>query len=71
MRLLDGGHCAHIAAYALNSLGKLEATSKWYKLMNIAGSMAVGYNSLTNEAWPSVGLNAVWFGIGMMSLLKK
>ena len=54
-----------LGAYALISSGKMQARQPPYHWMNILGSVGLIINGGWNGAWPSVGLNAVWFGIAL------
>jgi hypothetical protein len=54
-----------LGAYALISSGKMRAHQPLYQWMNILGAVGLIINSGWNGAWPSVGLNAVWFGIAV------
>jgi hypothetical protein len=59
-----------LGAYGLISSGKLKARSPLYQWMNIVGAVGFIINSGWNNAWPSVGLNVVWFGIGVYALRR-
>jgi hypothetical protein len=59
-----------LAAYGLISSGKIQARSPLYQWMNIVGAVGFMINSGWNGAWPSVGLNVVWFGIGIYGLMR-
>lgn len=59
-----------LGAYGLISAGKLQARSALYQYMNIVGAVGFIINSGWNGAWPSVGLNIVWLGIGMSALMR-
>ena len=59
-----------LAAYGLLTLGKLRGSSLSYQLMNLFGSTGLAVNSFWNGAFPSVGLNVIWMGIGVFALLK-
>jgi hypothetical protein len=54
-----------LGAYALLSFGKIQARSKTYQWMNIAGALGFIINCAWNGAWPSVALNVVWLFIGL------
>lgn len=54
-----------LGAYALISSGKIQARQPLYQWMNILGAGGLIINSGWNDAWPSVGLNVVWFGIAV------
>ena len=57
-----------IAAYGLLTARKLAADGVAYQLLNIAGAVGVGVNAWWNSAIPSVALNVIWAGIGMVAL---
>jgi hypothetical protein len=60
-----------LGAYGLVSSGKLQARSRLYQWMNIVGAIGFVINSGWNGAWPSVGLNVVWFAIGIYALTRN
>ncbi|HEY2686012.1 MAG TPA: hypothetical protein VGI93_21060 [Steroidobacteraceae bacterium] len=59
-----------LAAYGLLSLEKLPSSSASYQLMNLFGSTGLAINSFWNGAYPSVGLNIIWMGIGVFAVFK-
>lgn len=56
-----------LGAYALISSGRMQARQSLYQWMNILGAVGLIINCSWNGAWPSVGLNAVWFVIAVYS----
>ena len=60
-----------LGAYGLLSLGKIEARSWIYQVMNIVGAAGFIINCAYNSAWPSVALNVVWMGIGFYALRRN
>jgi hypothetical protein len=60
-----------LSAYALLSLGKMQARSHVYQLMNIVGAAGFIINCAWNNAWPSVALNVVWLGIAGYALRRN
>jgi hypothetical protein len=60
-----------LSAYALLSIGKIQARSSLYQGMNIAGAVGFIINCAWNNAWPSVALNVVWLGIGFYALRRN
>jgi hypothetical protein len=60
-----------LGAYGLNSSGKVQARSSLYQWMNIVGALGLIINSGWNGAWPSVGLNVVWFAISLYALRRN
>jgi hypothetical protein len=59
-----------LGAYGLISAGKMQPRSALYQWMNIVGAIALMLNSGWHGAWPSVGLNIVWLGIGVVALRR-
>jgi hypothetical protein len=59
-----------LVAYALLSAGKLDGRSAIYHLMNVVGAVGFVINSGYNGAFPSVGLNVIWIGIGVFGLIR-
>jgi hypothetical protein len=41
-----------------------------FHVMNVVGAACLVLNGAVNGAWPSVGLNVVWVGIGTAALLR-
>jgi hypothetical protein len=60
-----------LGAYGLISAGKMQARSTLYQWMNVLGAIGFIINSGWNSAWPSVGLNVVWLGIGVAALARN
>ncbi|MDQ1123118.1 CBU_0592 family membrane protein [Microbacterium trichothecenolyticum] len=60
-----------IAAYALLTAGRLSAGGWAYQAMNLVGGLALVANCISLSAWPSAALNVVWFGIGLVGLLRS
>ncbi len=60
-----------VAAYALLTAGRLTAGGWVYQAMNLVGGLALLANCISLSAWPSAALNVVWFGIGMVGLLRS
>jgi hypothetical protein len=59
-----------LGAYGLLTAGKLEAQSRAYQWMNVAGALGILINSGWNGAVPSAALNVVWMAIGVAALWK-
>lgn len=59
-----------LGAYGLLTMGKLRSMSWSYQLMNLFGSTGLAVNGFWNGAFPSVGLNLIWMGIGIFALTK-
>ena len=60
-----------IAAYALNSLGKISVKSSSYLWANLIGGIFFIINTFYHQAYPSGVLNIIWVVIAAVSLLKK
>jgi hypothetical protein len=56
-------------AYQRVSLRGREPGPSFY-ILNAAGGAGLVLNGAVNGAWPSVGLNVVWVGIGVASLIR-
>jgi hypothetical protein len=59
-----------LVAYGLLSSGKLDGKSPVYHWMNVVGAVGFVINSGYNGAFPSVGLNVIWIGIGIFGLVR-
>lgn len=57
-----------LAAYFLLTTGKMSSTSAGYQWLNVIGAAGIGTNAWWNDAIPSVALNIVWAGIGVVAL---
>ena len=66
-----GGAALILGAYGLISAGRVQARSALYQWMNILGAIGFIINSGWNGAFPSVGLNVVWFFIGVYGLTRS
>ena len=64
------GAAAILAAYFLNSSGRLSAQSRAYQLLNVSGAIGIVVVSLTKSAWQPAALNTIWAGIALVSLLR-
>jgi hypothetical protein len=60
-----------LGAYGLVSSGKLQARSRLYQWMNVVGAVGFIINCGWTGAWPSFGLNVVWFAIGVYALTRN
>jgi hypothetical protein len=65
------GVAALIVAYALVSIKRLDGDSFAYQALNLAGSGLLIVNSFYYGAYPSVGINIAWIGIGIFALTRK
>lgn len=60
-----------LAAYLLVSIKKVEGDSLLYQVMNIVAGILLVINTFYWKAYPSLGLNAAWIGIGFFTLVRK
>jgi hypothetical protein len=59
-----------VGAFALNSFGKIDATSKQYQIANLIGGIFFIINTIHHKAYPSAVVNVVWVIIAIVALLK-
>ncbi|MGB9835145.1 MAG: CBU_0592 family membrane protein [Candidatus Saccharicenans sp.] len=59
-----------LLAYLLVSSRKLAGDSLIYQLLNLAGSLFLLLNAYHFGALPSVGVNSVWIGIALFTIIK-
>ena len=59
-----------LAAYALLSMGRLQARSRAYHLMNIGGALGMAVNGWAHAALPSVFTNLIWMAVGAIALVR-
>ena len=59
-----------IIAYGSVSTKRCQGNSTLYQTLNIIGALMLIINSFYFGAYPSVGVNAVWVGIGLFTLIK-
>lgn len=64
------GAAALLLAYGLVSLGRLNGRSIRFQLLNLFGAVGLLANGVYHDAWPSAALNAVWFVIGVTTLMR-
>jgi len=62
------GMACLLAAYAFLTAGRITANGWVYQVLNLAGSASLMVYSATLFAWPSVVLNLIWVGIGIVGL---
>jgi hypothetical protein len=65
------GTILYLVAYALISLKKVEGDSLLYQGINILAGILLIINTYYWRAFPSVGLNLAWLGIGLITLGRK
>ncbi len=59
-----------VGAFALNSFGKIESSSKYYQFANLIGGIFFIINTIHHKAYPSAVVNIVWVIIAIVALLK-
>lgn len=64
------GAAALLGAYALVSAGRIDGRGGGFQLLNLVGAVGLLVNGAYHGAWPSVGLNAVWFVVGLLALTR-
>lgn len=60
-----------LAAYGLVSTGRTEGDSVPYQTLNLIGGALLIINSFHFGAYPSVGINVAWVGIGIYALVRR
>jgi hypothetical protein len=60
-----------LIAYALLSIQWIRANSFSYQFLNVTGAIMLVINSYYMGAYPSVGVNVAWVGIGALTLLRN
>ncbi len=65
------GTLLYLAAYTLVSMKKVEGDSILYQGINIVAGVLLVINTLYWRAYPSLGLNAAWIGIALITLWRK
>ena len=60
-----------LAAYLLVSIKKVDGDSILFQAMNIIAGILLAINTFYWKAYPSLGLNAAWIGIGLFALGRK
>lgn len=65
------GAVLYLFAYALVSFKKVAGDSLFYQGINILAGVLLITNSFYWKAYPSVGLNIAWIGIGFFALGRK
>jgi hypothetical protein len=63
------GTCLVVAAYWLISIKKIDSQSRVYLGMNLLGAISMGINVGYQRAWPALGLQIIWGGIALVSLI--
>ena len=65
------GTILYLIAYLLVSIKRVEGDSAGYQAMNIIAGVLLVINTFYWRAYPSMGLNAAWIGIGLFTLGRK
>jgi hypothetical protein len=65
-----GGAALQLGAYGALAAGRLTGRSPALYILNVAGGVGVGLNSMTQKAWPSALLNAAWIALAIMGLAR-
>jgi hypothetical protein len=65
------GVAAVLAAYVMVSSKRFEGDSVAYQMLNLVGAGLLIINSSFYGAFPSVGVNIVWVGIAIFTLLRR
>lgn len=60
-----------LVAYGLVSARRIEGDAVLYQALNIVGAVLLIANSFYYRAYPSVGVNVIWVGIGVYALLRR
>jgi hypothetical protein len=59
-----------IYAYAMVSLEKMPARGALFQSLNLVGGVLLAANAAWHHAWPSVGVNLIWIGVGVFALAR-
>jgi hypothetical protein len=65
------GTVMFLVAYGLVSVKKAEGDSLLYQGINIVAGILLVINTFYWHAYPSLGLNVAWIGIGLFTLGRK
>ena len=60
-----------LIAYVLVSTKRIEGDSVIYQVLNLVGAALLIVNSFYYGAFPSVGVNVVWVGIAIYTLVSR
>ncbi|MCP4541532.1 MAG: hypothetical protein GY832_30750 [Chloroflexi bacterium] len=60
-----------LVAYVLVSTKRMEGDSVMYQVLNLVGAALLIVNSSYYGAFPSVGVNVLWVGIAIYTLVSK
>jgi formate hydrogenlyase subunit 3/multisubunit Na+/H+ antiporter MnhD subunit len=59
-----------LLAYFLITARKLDAKTKIYHAMNLAGGTGLAVNAIADSAYPSAAVNLVWIAVACYGILK-
>ena len=59
-----------VAAYAMNSYGKMTGDSVLFQILNLTGAIFLIANTWYNKAYPSMVINIIWTVIAIVALIK-
>lgn len=62
------GSLLYVIAYLLLTLKKLQSDSPYYHLLNILGATGLIINAFHWRDFPSLAVNIVWLGIGVIAI---
>lgn len=62
------GALSILVAYGLSSIGKIEAQSSTFQILNFLGAFGMVVNARKKKAYPSYILNLIWMAIGVYAL---
>ena len=60
-----------LIAYVLVSTKRMEGDSVMYQVLNLVGAALLIVNSFYYGAFPSVGVNVLWVGIAIYTLVSR
>lgn len=59
-----------LAAYFAVSTRRLHGDAPAFQLLNLLGALGLTFNAFFYGAFPSIGVNLVWGGIALSTLLR-
>ena len=59
-----------LAAYAMNTYGRMFATSSAYQWLNAVGAAGLTVNAAANGAYPLVAVDGIWTMIALVALWR-
>ena len=62
------GAVAVLAAYTLYFLGRLDADSIWFQVLNLVGGIGIVAVSLYRKVWQAAIVGAIWASIAAYAL---